>query len=200
LNEQERLNAEHFGDFKILADNIGRKYSEYFKKQKIFTPNQILRMLEVNLVADLLIAMKEGIKPKKQIKRYYDSYEKNYDENIDEVENRFDAVIEAIDKLYPEGLNSTKFSRHFLFYSLFTSVIHCLYGLPNLEAPRIDFANDAAVQMARNQLDHVDELFSARDTGLLPKEEQTFLQDSRRATTDGPVRERRTRFLLTLMA
>src|SRR5579863_3669797 len=82
LNEQEKINATHFSSFKILADEIGRKYTEYWSKQGVLTDNQILRMQEVNLVADLLIAMREGIKSKKQIKKYYQQYERNADEEI----------------------------------------------------------------------------------------------------------------------
>ena len=40
-------------------------------------------MLEVNLVADLLIAMLEGIKSKKQVKKYYDAYEATFDYDTD---------------------------------------------------------------------------------------------------------------------
>ena len=69
LNEQEKINADHFGAFKILADNIGRTYNEYWTKQGILTARNILRMGEVTLVADLLIAMKEGIKSKKTNKK-----------------------------------------------------------------------------------------------------------------------------------
>ena len=69
LNEQEKINADHFGAFKILADNIGRTYNEYWTKQGILTARSILRMAEVTLVADLLIAMKEGIKSKKTNKK-----------------------------------------------------------------------------------------------------------------------------------
>ncbi len=36
LNEQEKLNANHFGPFKVLADEIGRKYLEYWKNQKSY--------------------------------------------------------------------------------------------------------------------------------------------------------------------
>ena len=69
LNEQEKINANHFGPFKILADAIGRKYTEYWKDQRILTPRQILQ--EVTLVADLLIAMHEGIKSKKLLSQTY---------------------------------------------------------------------------------------------------------------------------------
>jgi hypothetical protein len=76
LNEQEKLNANHFGPFKLISDKLGRKYKEYWLNQKIFTSNEILRMYEVNLVSDLLICMKEGIISKKQIGKYYTLYEK----------------------------------------------------------------------------------------------------------------------------
>lgn len=167
LNEQERINAEHFGPFKVLADKLGRKYYEYWINQKILTTRNILRMAEVNLVADLLIAMREGIKSKKQIRKYYATYEEKFDDDTDEIEIRFDKIISSIGKLYPEGLSSTEFSRPFMFYSLFTAVAHCLYGLTALGAPRIALENDAATEGARNGLDRVGELFAVKDVGSL---------------------------------
>jgi hypothetical protein len=104
LNEREKINATHFGSFKILADDIGRKYYEYWTKQGILSARDILRMKEVNLVADLLIAMKEGIKSKKRIKKYYDQYEEEYEEDTDVLAARFDKVLATMGKLYPEGL------------------------------------------------------------------------------------------------
>jgi hypothetical protein len=83
-------------------------------------------MQEVNLVADLLIAMKEGIKSKKQIRKYYDQYEDKFDDDTDKAADRFDKVVATIGKLYPEGLASTEFARIHQFYSLFTAVAHCL--------------------------------------------------------------------------
>jgi hypothetical protein len=68
LSDQEKINADHFGPFKILADEIGRKHYEYWLKQKIISERQIVRMAEITLVADLIIGMREGIKSKKQIK------------------------------------------------------------------------------------------------------------------------------------
>ena len=201
LNEQEKINANHFSRFKALADKIGHKYYDYWKSQGIVTPRNILRMQEVNLVADLLIAMREGIKSKKRIKSFYDSYEKRYDDDTDAVERDFDATISIISELYPEGLSTTEFSRVHLFYSLFTATYHCLFGLPRFDVPRIDLRNDTNLQVARNALDHVGEIFeAAADIAKLPEDERQFIQDSRRATTDEVVRGRRTKFLLALMA
>lgn len=200
LNEQEKINATHFGSFKVLTDTLGHKYNLYWQNEGILTTRSILRMQEVNLVADVLIAMKEGIKSKKQIKKYYDAYEEKYDDDSAEIEKRFDEVISGIGLLYPEGLSGTEFKRPHLFYSLFTAVAHCLYGVPNIKAKRINFAVSAAVENARNGLDRVSEIFQTENVGELSKDELQFLQDSRRATTDEAVRVRRTEFLVSLMA
>jgi hypothetical protein len=200
LNEQERINANHFSSFKILADSIGRKYYEYWTDQGIITARNILRMQEVNIVADILIAMREGIKSKKQIKKYYDQYEENFDDDVTIMESHFDKVIATIAALYPEGLASTEFSRPHLFYSLFTAVAHCLYELPNQSGVRVPLKKDSSIETARNGLDRVGELFEAEELSSLTRQEQEFIQDSRRATTDEKVRKRRTDYLLSLMA
>jgi hypothetical protein len=196
LNEQEKINADHFGPFKVMADKIGHKYYEYWNAQGILTPKQVVRMLEVNLVADLFIAMIEGIRSKKQIKKFYDAYEAKFDHDTDLLESRFDQVIGAIAKLYPEGLSDTEFRRPFLFYSLFTAVAHRELGLPGLPPVAQPLTSP---EVARNKLERVDELFAATDMKELTDEEQTFLRNSRRATTDEKVRAQRTKFLLDLM-
>ena len=198
LNEQEKINADHFGPFKVLADKIGHKYYSYWTDQSILTPKNIMRMQEVNLVADLLIAMLEGVKSKKQIKKFYDTYELSFEHDVDVLEQQFDATIAKINEIYAEGLSDTEFRRHHLFYSLFTAVAHCLHGLPHLP-PHSNPLDGASLQTARNGLDKVEEIFQTEDLSRLNKDQQQFLQDSRRATTDEKVRERRTMFLLKLI-
>jgi hypothetical protein len=198
LNEQEKINADHFGPFKVLADAIGHKYTNFWVDQGVLSSKNIVRMLEVNLVADLMIAMLEGIKSKKQIKKYYDVYEDKFAHDVSALEAKFDNAILKITELFPEGLGGTEFKRAHVFYSLFTAVFHCLYGLPNLNHKRISLKG-GSLQAARNGLDRIEEIFEAQDLDKLAKKEQEFLQDCRRATTDEKVRERRTRFLLGLM-
>lgn len=200
LNEQEKINATHFGPFKILADEIGRKYLQYWTKQEILSSRNILRMQEVNLVADLLIAVREGIKSKKRIKGFYAAYEKNFGDDTNALEHKFDSIINAVTLLYKEGLVDTEFRRVHLFYSLFTAVAHCLYGLAEQTGPRVDLTDNSKLGQARNGLDRIGEMFAAEDIAALPEPERQFIQDARRATTDEAVRKRRTKFLLELMA
>ena len=198
LNEQEKINATHFGPFKILSDNIARKYANYWKEQNVLTARQILRMLEVNLVADLLIAMLEGIKAKKQIKKYYSTYEKEFNGDSSKLMQRFDEVMWTIGNLFPLGLINTEFVRIHLFYSLFTTVAHCLFRIPNCELTKIPLNTEPVLVVVRNKLDRVGEIFVS-DRSHLSETEQQFLDDSRRATTDELVRERRMEFLLNLI-
>lgn len=198
LNDQEKINANHFGPFKVLADRIGHSYNEYWTTQRILTSKEVLRMQEVSLVADVLIAMVEGIKSKKQVKKYYDIYENKFDQDVETLEKRFDAVIEKIDALFPEGLSTTEFHRVHVFYSLFTAVAQCLFGLDDLP-PRENLLDGSSLERARNGLDRVDELFDADNPVDLDAEERQFIEDTRRATTDETVRERRTEFLLKLI-
>lgn len=196
LNEQEKINADHFGPFKLLADRIGHKYYDFWTKQGVLSSKQLLRMLEVSLVADLLIAMLEGVKSKKQVKKFYAAYENKFDHDVLQLEERFDLVIEHIVGLYPEGLTDTEFRRPHLFYTLFTYVAHRKFGIPAID---IQAGVAVPIDFERDRLERVDQIFVLADQ---PEEleipERQFLTDSRRATTDEAVRKRRTEFLLQL--
>jgi hypothetical protein len=198
LNEQEKINADHFGPFKILADKIGHKYYDYWTSQGVLTSKQIMRMQEVSLVADLVIALLEGIKSKKQVKKYYDIYEDTFEEDTEELERRFDSVISGISGIYPEGLGGSEFHRPHLFYTLFTFLAHRMFGIPGMPN---EMARTAVVgELVRARLERVDEIFEIEDVTRLTGEERQFLSDSRRATTDEVVRRRRTTYLLQISA
>jgi hypothetical protein len=198
LNVQEKINAEFFGPFKVLSDNLAHKHNKFWVDNKIISPQQNLRMHDVMLVADLLIAMVDGIKSKKQIKLYYEKFEKNFPMDEDRLEVEFDQTMSVIQDMFGEEIKTTEFTRVHIFYTLFTSVYHCLFGLPDMNVGRPEF--DARQYSAvRNALDKVNELFSTEDVRMLETEEAQFLEDSRRATTDAPVRARRTAYILSLI-
>ncbi|MBA3896865.1 MAG: hypothetical protein H0X36_06970 [Sphingomonadaceae bacterium] len=202
LNDQEKLNAQYFGPFKSLADHLGRKYTEFWTANAILTPKEILRMGEVSLVAELLIAQIEGIKAKKRIKPAYKAYENNFHHDIVALEDRFDQTMGVIGQLFPMGLKGSEFSRPFLFYSLFTAVYHSRFGLTDFAHGRPPLETDQQIATARNGLERVEELFLVlpADLNALEAAESAFLNNSRRATTDQSSREARARFLLDLMA
>jgi hypothetical protein len=198
LNAQEKINALHFGSFKRLADNIGHELNDFWINSKILTEHKILRMDEVSLVADLLISITEGIKPKKKIKSYYAKFEDEYESDTDLLKDRFISTINLIDHVFNGSLSTSEFKRVHLFYSLFTSFYFLEYGLPGIDKRRekVSELNSSKVKIS---LEKIENIFKAEDIDLLTKVERTFLNDSRRATTDEAVRQRRTEYIIDII-
>lgn len=204
LNEQEKINANHFSPFKLLADELSKSYYNFWLDTRLLSEQRILRMEDVNLTADLLIAMIEGIKEKKKIKAYYDSYEINFIHNIDELQHKFDSVINVINRLLGDNIRNTQFRRLHLFYTLFTSIYHIMYGLNGSDdpVPSIPDLDEVAIARMRIRLDNIETIFQFAEENRIPElsvEEQRFLDYSRRATTDQSKRQARTEYLVNLL-
>ncbi len=195
LNTQEKINATHLGPFKTLTDKVGHKYYEFWTANKILTDNQILRMGDVTLVSDLFIAMLEGIKSNKQIKSFFDKYEKEFNYNQDELENNFDEIMRIISGIFSDTLVSSEFGRVSLFYSLFMTVYHFEFGIKNFNAPRKKIKETDYARF-RSILEDTESIFQIQDKNQLSSEANKFIEDSRRATTDASTRERRARYII----
>jgi hypothetical protein len=172
---------------------------DYWTAESILTAKAIVRMQEVALVADLLIAMTDGIRSKKQIRKFYERYELKFEFDSKKLENEFDAIIALIASIFPEGLGETEFRRLHVFYSLFTALYHRQFGLERLPAPTAKLKK-ASIAQLRSALEHVQTVFGTEDLTTLSKMDQQFVEDARRATTDEKVRERRTKYLIQLMS
>jgi hypothetical protein len=199
LNDQEKINADHFGPFKTLADRLAHNFNQFWIDNKILKEAEILRMADVTLTADLLIAMIEGIKAKKQIKPYYGSYEKDFNHDVDQLESNFNSTIATIQDILGIELKNSELRRIHLFYTLFTSIYHLNYGIPNLNKVRHPISPNDYSKIA-SRLENIDSIFEPADSKVLAGEEKQFLEDSRRATTDAAVRTRRTEYLIDLIA
>lgn len=197
LNPQEKINASHFGEFRQLADALAHEFFEYWIFNRIMREAQVMRMQDVSLTADLLIAMCDGIQSKKQIPAYYAAFENDFPYDSDALASKFRATMAAMSSLYPEGLIETEFRRVHLYYSLFTTIFGLLFDLPR-EVPPARRFDEVKISELRFRLDHVDAVFVAEDPSQLPVRDRQFLNDSRRATTDAAVRRRRTQYLTEL--
>ena len=198
LNEQEKINANHFSEFKILVDKLAHKHNEFWLENKLLTNQNILRMADVTLVADLVIAMCEGIQSKKQIKSYYSKYEKSFEFDSDLISIQFDQTIDLMKAIFNEGLKLTPFKRIHLFYTIFTSLYHTEFGLKNIivESKKIP---KEKFERIRHTLTDLNVLFDTVPFKFITVDQIQFLEDSRRATTDTKVRARRTEFILDVI-
>lgn len=198
LNEQEKINANHFGPFKTLADKLGHDNHSFWIDNKILTDKEILRMAEVNLTADLLISMIEGIRSKKQIKGFYSQYEREFNSDPDLLEDRFKFTINTIQDIFHSELKLSEFKRVHLFYTLFTGIYHLYFGLPETDKPMYSYSIDDYPKIL-SRLENINSIFATSDLSQLNENERRFLEDSRRATTDKTVRQRRTNYLIDLI-
>jgi len=198
LNEQEKINANHFGPFKTLADRLAHEFHDFWINNKILTDKEVLRMADVNITADLLIAIIEGIKSKKQIKTYYAQYEREFNHDPDRIAENFTTTIEIIQGIFGPDLKGTEFKRIHIFYSLFTAIYHLRFGLPEIDIPQMAITPAEYARIA-SRLDNINSIFVTEEPQQLTPNERRFLEDSRRATTDKTVRERRTLYIIDLI-
>ena len=134
LNKQELRNGKYFGFFKQCAFNLAVSYLEFWRTHKIFSEQNIARMLEVELTSELLIAGYDGMQDKKvTIDDFYMRFEELYPYQGRD-EKRFREVIGAISETFPgEDLSDSQFRRPPLFYTLYCVVYHHIYGLPKVD-------------------------------------------------------------------
>jgi hypothetical protein len=198
LNEQEKINANHFSEFKILVDKLSHKHNEFWLENKLLTHQNILRMADMTLVADLIIAMCEGIQSKKQIKSYYSKYEKSFDYNSETLEKNFDAVIDLTKEIFNEGIKHTPFKRIHLFYTIFTSLYHSKFGLKQFDKQQIVIPLNK-YERVKTTLTGLNALFDIVPFQNMNVGQIQFLEDSRRATTDTKVRVRRSEFIVDII-
>jgi hypothetical protein len=155
-------------------------------------------MAEAELSSDLLGSLIEGIQPKKSIPIYYKKHDDNEQESSTAA-TQFDEIMSVIGAIYPANeLSDTNYHRVHFFYTLFTSIAHCMYGLRDLDATPRAVINAANIGQIRNALDEVSARYdevTAKDA-LPPNDEyKDFIDASRRATTDLSTRKSRTNFI-----
>ncbi|NYD59207.1 hypothetical protein BKA08_003445 [Nocardioides marinisabuli] len=197
LNATELLNATYLGAFKTTAHTLGHRYAEYWIDAKVLTVSQVARMAEVELSADLLGALLDGVSPKKQIPAHY----KRYDGDASEAEvnaqaEAFDDVMRFIGEVYdPQDLANTNFRRIHLFYSMFISVANMLLQRPSLVTKPIAPMRPRDVRIVLDDISAEFDAFAAGDVDGVFDGMDRFVEASRRATTDEDKRLFRSEFI-----
>ncbi len=200
LNGQELLNAKYVGYFKQLAYNLGYRYVSYWIEAKIITKAQVTRMIEAELASDMIVSLVDGIQNNKNIEQFYRKYEEDFDK-IDEIEEVFDVCMSFINAIYkPEELANTNWSRIHLFYTLFNTISHALYGVKGLEQSPRPNLSAKNVKKVRVKLDDISSRFDYyTESKALPENTPArwadFIQNSRRGTTDTGARLGRAQFV-----
>ena len=127
LNKQELRQATYSGPFIRLMNSISDK--EAFSKIGLFTPNDIRRMLDVEYISELTIALLNGLQNKKdKLEIYYQLYEEDFSEE-EHVRDIYDVVLGELLKILP-NISNTRWSKKTDFYSLFLVFSNHIKSLP----------------------------------------------------------------------
>jgi hypothetical protein len=200
LNGQEQFNAKYLGYFKQAAYRLGYKYVQYFLDAEVLTKANVTRMAEAELAADLLMALIGGVQASSNVEQYYSRFEDDPGP-LEEVEARFDEIMSYIGSIYPPTeITQTNWNRTPLFYTLFTSLGHLLFGLEGIDVQRPKKKISVKdVGKLRVRLDEVsvryDEVWRDKDSPNAPTDYKTFIDFSRRHTTNANARIYRTEFV-----
>jgi hypothetical protein len=130
LNYQELRNAEWFGKFKTLMYDLAYEQLERWLKWGVFSEDYVSRMLEVELVSELVVTMMKGLAAKNQrvLNQFYARYDDKFLESR-EIARRFRQVMDSVDELYGLSMARSSFSRVMHFFTLFVYLYDRLFGL-----------------------------------------------------------------------
>jgi len=199
LNKQELLNAKYLGYFKNAAYGLGFKYVGYLLRAGVLTKAKVTRMAEAELAGDMLMAILGGVQTNKAIEQFYKKYEDD-GVSLPPAVEKFDNTMSYIGEIYPpEELLNTNWARIHLFYTLFTSIAHCLYGLDGLDRNNRISLKRKNLKQFRVCLDEIsiyyDKVAADMDNPDAPKDYKQFITRSRRGTTDTASRIERAGFV-----
>ena len=183
LTHQELLNAAFYGELKQTVYKLGYDHLEFWRQNQILSDRQIVRMAEAELTTELLVVMLFGIQRRRvKIIDLYRTYDDSFPEK-DRVIKEFQGVIDSIGRCLGDSLKDTIFRRRVLFYSLFCSFYHVMYGIPSTpeliqsERPR-HLAQDVSLKIKDSLL----ALSSRYKAPSPPSDIQEFLAATQKAT------------------
>lgn len=133
LNAPEKRHSEFFGEFKDWVNTTLDQYGSLFINWNIFTSRQVIRMTDAEFIADVALAIEEGIastSPAKLLALY-----KKNDSAFPGRATFNERVIGAFDVVLSElsELRGTYITKSHIFHSLICALIHSRFGLPGAE-------------------------------------------------------------------
>ncbi|MNQ54421.1 hypothetical protein D3C85_684890 [compost metagenome] len=198
LQPQEILNARYVGYFKQNIFEYGLKYVSYYIEASVLTKANVTRMAEAEMTADLFVSLIDAVKTNKGIESYYKKYEEEED-NLPQASEKFDKIMSYIGSIYPAAeLVNTNWKRPQLFYTLFTSIGHCLFGLNGIDEKLRTNITEKSIGKLRVILDEISlkyDTFTEDKDLETPIDYRDFIDYSRRGTTDTAARISRTNFV-----
>lgn len=127
LNTQELRHATYWGPFIKTMEKLADE--DVWTQFGLFTPNDVRRMLDVEYVSELAVALIHGIQNKKEsLERWYAAYEVEFEDQA-EIESIFQYVNGELVQILP-SLRDTRWKKKSDFYTLFLCLAERRAQLP----------------------------------------------------------------------
>jgi hypothetical protein len=129
LNAPEKRHSEFFGEFKDWVNTLLDEYGSIFVNWGIFTSRQVVRMADAEFIADVALALEEGIvstSPAKLVSLYrkYDLDFPMRDSWNDRIRGALNVVLSDLSEL-----QDTYMTKPHIFHSLICTLIYNKDGL-----------------------------------------------------------------------
>ena len=129
LNEAEKRHSSYQGVFKWSINDLSDDLNEFFQEYRVFTDRQIVRMADAELLADTILAIREGVVSTSPaiLTRLYEQNDLEYDEREADREKIISAIEYVIENF--GELRGSYMMKPYALHSLLTALIHNRYGI-----------------------------------------------------------------------
>lgn len=194
LNAQELRHATYWGPFIKLMEQISD--FEFWSESGMFSANDRRRMLDVEFISELAVAILNGLQnKKKQLEEFYQQYETSF-EDEEKVRDLFVRVLGEIGQILP-NIAKTRWRKKSDFYTLFVTLAQYSDQLP-LAAEKREVASRVLLELG----EAVDRA-SRRDPGEIGVPDRNvadYLKYVERAASDLGSRRERERVLKEVLS
>lgn len=141
LNPQELRNAEFEGLFIKLAEEIAQ--NEFWTEYKIFSPQKIRRMKDIEFISQILIFFRKGISGdtnQEAINEAYDKYNQEYEEYNQDKKIFFNMLC-VLEKIIKRAPNSVSFMKRVTHLYTFMVLIYFVIEKAQMQEENMENQN-----------------------------------------------------------
>jgi hypothetical protein len=188
LNDQELRNARYQGCFLKAIESIAQQEEAFWMSSRIFSANDIRRMIDLEFISVLLSTIIGGIYNRKDdLDKYYEMYEDNFEDENQYVE-KFIYNIDILKKIFPH-INETMWKGKANFYTLFLVVDSIGKGI-----------NDENIETIRSSLNEFEKSLDNTKADLISDDRfKQYINSLTKATNDKENRVARVRILIDFL-
>jgi hypothetical protein len=187
LNSQELRHATYWGSFITLMESLADL--QFWTDAGIFSANDRRRMLDVEFISELAVAVLNGHQnKKKKLEEFYVLYEQEFPEE-EELRTLFFMVLGEIEQILPE-ISKTRWKKKSDFYSLFLEFAEHAKRLPLTADKRLE-----AQTILRVFSEQVDQVIRDGNEKNADDRVSAYLKAVEKAASDLGSRKERARIL-----